>query len=74
MKLLASPRWLVGLGPHRDDLVTIVKQSLQRRYRGSRRAHENDAHKCFGDESDAYERLSFTSGFNRMGKGASLYA
>ena len=74
MKSVSSPCRLVGLRPHRDDLVTIIKQSPQRRYGGIGRAHENNAHKCFGDESDAYERLSFTSGFNRMGKGASLYA
>ncbi len=47
----------VRLRPDRDDLVIIVEQAPQRRHRGFRRAHENDAHSgnllyCYGKEKE----------------------
>src|SRR5437899_9666664 len=62
MKSVSSPCRLVGLRPHRDDLVTIIKQSPQRRYGGIGRAHENDTHTWFGDDEEWFYDILFIFG------------
>ncbi len=44
----SAPRWLIRLGPYRDDLVLIVEQAAQGWHRRFRRAHEDKSHNCVG--------------------------
>ena len=46
-QLLITARGLIGLGPDRHNLMTVIDQSPQRRHRGLGRAHENNAHKIW---------------------------